>query len=648
VCRRPLRCLLCTGIAVLVVAPSAWAGGTTSVVSTASDGTLGDASSYQVALSGDGSTLAFTSQADNLAAPGLSGTTDVYVRDLATGETTRVSTERTPGLSLALDPSLSDDGRYVAWIDALSVGWYGPNETMEVYDRVTGVTHWLSSGTGFSSAELSGDGRYVVYGNGWDVYRYDVSTGTSELVDRTPAGAAVSAGGDCNGQAGAWEPSVSDDGRHVAFAALSDQLSAGDAGCVVRLYVQDMESGSTTELPLRLALDQSHYPTRDTVSLTGDGRYAIVTATEQLLPALDGNTSPDVYRVGVADGSVSLVDVGPDGRALGYATQPSASRDGSEIAYLDPATGLVAVRDMTGGAAELVGTAPANTQPAIDAAGSAVAYSAYGANGYGQVYLYREAPADTTPPVTVDDAPPGWSNHAVAVHLSASDDGSGVAATAFSIDGGPAQSGSEVDVPAPADHSNDGVHVISYWSVDAAGNAEQPKQAVVRIDTVPPTISFAGDLGSYGVDADVQIACVAADALSGLAASTCPVASGPAWSFGVGATMLTATATDAAGNTATETATFSVVVDASSLCGLTRSFIDGSAKYARLSSSGRRVADALASSACSILTNLGPRLLPAKKPVFVRAYQAAVSALVPAGWLTDAQAAELRTLAASL
>src|SRR5207245_7064625 len=53
-----------------------------------------------------------------------------------------------------------------------------------------------------------------------------------------------------------------------------------------------------------------------------------------------------------------------------------------------------------------------------------------------------------------------------------------------------------VVLPAPADGSNDGVHTITYHSIDNAGNDETGHSATVRIDTTPPGGGL-GDPGQY-------------------------------------------------------------------------------------------------------------------------------------------------------
>src|SRR5205823_3130847 len=94
---------------------------------------------------------------------------------------------------------------------------------------------------------------------------------------------------------------------------------------------------------------------------------------------------------------------------------------------------------------------------------------------------------DTMAPVTTDNAPAGWSGSAVTVTLTATDASSGVATTEYKIDGAATYTtGASVSIPAPAHHTNDGAHTITYRSTDTATNTETAKTATVRIDTTAP------------------------------------------------------------------------------------------------------------------------------------------------------------------
>ncbi len=126
--------------------------------------------------------------------------------------------------------------------------------------------------------------------------------------------------------------------------------------------------------------------------------------------------------------------------------------------------------------------------------------------------------------------------------------------------------------------NGDGVHAISCTATDGANNSGaamgSANTASVSIDATAPTITFSGNAGSYRVDQTIAITCAASDALSGVntAATTCPGASGPAYTFPLGTTTRNASAKDNAGNTSTKSTSFIVSVTYTSLMNLVRAF----------------------------------------------------------------------------
>jgi trimeric autotransporter adhesin len=100
---------------------------------------------------------------------------------------------------------------------------------------------------------------------------------------------------------------------------------------------------------------------------------------------------------------------------------------------------------------------------------------------------------DSTPPTTTTNAPTGWKHVSVTVTLSPTDAGSGMsggsAKTEYSTDGGTTwTTGTSLTIVAdPAGHTTDGVHTISYRSVDNAGNVASVQTCHVRLDTRKPT-----------------------------------------------------------------------------------------------------------------------------------------------------------------
>ncbi len=128
-----------------------------------------------------------------------------------------------------------------------------------------------------------------------------------------------------------------------------------------------------------------------------------------------------------------------------------------------------------------------------------------------------DAKVDATTPVTSDDAPGGWQSAAVTVTLSVTETGSGIASTVYRVDGGSFQGGTSVLIPAPADHSNDGVHTVEYRTTDNAGNVETLRSATVRIDTTLPATT--DDAPGGWQPSAVTVTLTPADALSGIAST---------------------------------------------------------------------------------------------------------------------------------
>jgi len=144
-------------------------------VSVASDGTQGNDRSGEPSISRDGRYVAFSSLADNLVPDDTNQRKDIFVHDLLTRQTTRVSVsstgEQTDGGSS--QPHISADGRYVTFAStAKNLATTDSNDVEDIFvhDRETGETTRVSiSSTGEEGNEksyapyISGDGRYVTF-----------------------------------------------------------------------------------------------------------------------------------------------------------------------------------------------------------------------------------------------------------------------------------------------------------------------------------------------------------------------------------------------------------------------------------------------------------------------------------------------------
>lgn len=246
-----------------LLAASSESTGQTTRVSVASNGAQSDAASDSAAISLDGRFVAFESSATNLVPGDTNGVADVFVHDRATGHTTRVSISSAGAQSPehSTSPAISGDGRYVAFVSRASSLVSGDTACMVpgcsnvyLHDRLTGQVTLVSvsvDGTppngSSSSPTVSGDGRVVAFvsnasnmtavdlnGPRSDVFLRDVRLGSTINVTGL-APPLLSAPPVVAPAFGAWGPSLSADGRFVAFASDAGELVVGDsnANCQV-------------------------------------------------------------------------------------------------------------------------------------------------------------------------------------------------------------------------------------------------------------------------------------------------------------------------------------------------------------------------------------------------------------------------------
>jgi hypothetical protein len=175
------------------------------------------------------------------------------------------------------------------------------------------------------------------------------------------------------------------------------------------------------------------------------------------------------------------------------------------------------------------------------------------------VQLQRIAQAtvapDTQAPTTNAAANPpananGWNNSNVTVTLSAADEtnGSGVKQISYSTTGAQAGSGIVSGDSAALTISTEGQTTVTYYATDNAGNAENAKTLVVRLDQTPPSISGTPAAGCQIWPANHKLVAVATigaqDGLSGLTSFTTGVTSSEPASPGQPDTVTTGSGLD--------------------------------------------------------------------------------------------------------
>ncbi|MCL5107597.1 MAG: hypothetical protein M1401_01725 [Chloroflexi bacterium] len=590
---------LLTGLANAQSAPGA--GGAVRV-SLATGGLEANDVSARPAVSADGRFVAFQSYAGNLVPGDTNGYADIFVHDRATGQTGRVSvaTNGSQANGHSYAPSISADGRYVVFYsqaDNLVENDGNAYNDVFLHDRQTGTTSRVSVAAGggppdggSADPKISADGRYVVFsslaGNLLAEYQsrtlsrifvFDGATGQTSLVSAGPDGSTA------NGHS--YRPSLSADGRYVAFDSVATNLVPEDSNGTADVFVYDRTTGQTVRASLGTGGAQADGASL-TADISPDGRYVAFQSSATNLVAGDTNGAADVFVRDLQAGQTSRVSLSSGGgQASASSASPSLSRDGKYVAFASPAAELSP--GDTNGYADIFVHERATAQtrrvtlgldgqqanggslnPALSADGGLVALASDASNlvasddnATRDIFVYSLAPVDAVPPVVTaklsgKQGENGWYVGDVTVQLSADDEagGSGVKEIIYSVTGpAPAAATNKPATSVQFSISTEGATTVSYSASDNAGNLAPTNTLTVRIDKTAPTITLASptDGAVYTLNASVAADYTCADKASGVAACTGSAAPGAPLATGsAGKTKFEVEAVDQAGNTA--------------------------------------------------------------------------------------------------
>jgi Tol biopolymer transport system component len=437
--KRKALLLLSLGLFFLVLAGGICWSGTTERISLGPGGIEGNDASTDPSTSSDGMYVAFKSFATNLVTGGTSGKTHIFVRDRQTGITTLVSVDSAgaEGNGDSSAPSISGDGRYVAFVSDSDnlVGGDG-NGFFDIFVRdlqsEKTIRVSVTSGGGESDGvsfnpSISADGRYAAFdsdgdlvaadtGNYYDIFVRDLSAGT------TIRASVRSDGSEGNGHS--YSPSISGDGRYVAFESFATDLVAEGTNGNGHIFVRDLLSGTNAIVSVNSGGDQgngdSYAP-----SISADGRYVafMSDATNLLGLGNDTNGWSDIFVHDLQTGATTRVSVdSSENQGNGNSNFPSISSHGRYVAFMSDASNLVGddingssdvfVHDLQTGATTRVSVDSSENQgngnssaPAISANGQCVTFESDAdnlvggdGNGFFDIFVYQgdPLPSNTT------------------------------------------------------------------------------------------------------------------------------------------------------------------------------------------------------------------------------------------------------------
>ncbi|MGH2773414.1 MAG: hypothetical protein ACRDIU_09820, partial [Actinomycetota bacterium] len=284
---------------------------------------------------------------------------DIFVRDIQTDSTQRVSL--TNGGDQAYGPSsgpdITPDGRYVVFQTSAPnlVGDDSGLTQVFRHDRETGDTALVSAARpgdrpdGESTApSVSNDGRFVAFRSSAANLVEADSPGSVDVFVRdmqegtTSLVSAAASGAPANAASGA--PRISGDGKSVAFWSAASDLVAADANNVADIFVTDLDAGVTRIASIAPGGAQSSKAVDESSSISDDGRLVAFSCR---CPPLGGsNNQTEVFVADFGSGqqpALSKASTGPQGiPSNSDSTAPALSADGRFVAFTSFASTLEA------------------------------------------------------------------------------------------------------------------------------------------------------------------------------------------------------------------------------------------------------------------------------------------------------------------
>jgi hypothetical protein len=327
--------------------------GVTTRVSIGYGGVETDHDSYQPTISADGRYIAFVSGATNILSVPVPGYAHIYLVERESGAIERIDVNDAGETadSFSSYPALDSTGRWVAFSSAatnlapsVSVGIV---RELYVRDRVAGTTTLLSvdpsgspSGASFDTIDMSWDGGTIVCAtfaddlgpvdtNGvFDVYAYGLHSGVWSLVSVSSTGA--------QGFHPSLRPSVSADGRWVAFESWASTLHPDDATATLDVFVRDLAAG-TTELVSYAKGGTTLVGDSRFAEISSDGRFVYFASSVALSPLYSTGGG---FRRDRLTGALEAVSLGHELQMGPVDQRMATTSDGAIVVFASWTMGL--------------------------------------------------------------------------------------------------------------------------------------------------------------------------------------------------------------------------------------------------------------------------------------------------------------------
>ena len=241
--------------------------GITKMISTAAGGEAGNGDCYAPAISGDGKSVAFESNATNLVQEDKNGVRDVFIWQAATNTIKKVSMGAggKEANANSYEPSVSGDGNLVAFTsDASNISATDKgvsNNNVFLYDVQKDHSVMISidpitrKGGNGSKPSISHDGNRIAFyshtatlvpGDNnalWDIFLWEKDTPVFKRISLTADGKERNQGTESANRIVA--PAISGNGQYIAYSTTATNMVSGDVNAFQDVFVYDINTGKT-------------------------------------------------------------------------------------------------------------------------------------------------------------------------------------------------------------------------------------------------------------------------------------------------------------------------------------------------------------------------------------------------------------------
>ncbi len=317
------------------------------VIVSGNNGITGNLSSVSPTFSTDGDHIAFVSASDNLVSGDTNASYDIYLKNIRTGAVSLLSTTSSGGIANGSSDLVrfTPDGAKVVFLSAASnlvAGDTNAKQDLFIKDLASGQVTRISTGAGGLESngdagyfDVSADGTKIVFSSaasnlvagdtngGEDIFVKDVVTGAITLVSTSASGVI--------GDIASRYPSFSPDGNSVLFSSFASNLGAGSAPGS-NIFLKNLITGQVIEVSTN-ASGQSAVGTSEVPIFSPDGtKVVFYSSATNLVSTPNPSFETRLYMKDLASGAVTLLSSTSTGQPLaGTASGGNFSPDGSSI-----------------------------------------------------------------------------------------------------------------------------------------------------------------------------------------------------------------------------------------------------------------------------------------------------------------------------